>query len=260
MHPLIAVLDVAGRPVPIGSYGVAFTLALWLGAGLTVRAAARAGYDVGATIAVAGLTVGGGFVGAVALHASVQLLRGAPPAAMGGLACIGGLLAGLATLRFAARMLGVPWLSLADRAAVPVGIAHAVGRVGCLLGGCCYGAAWDGPLAVRYDHPLAPAHADFARHPWPVYEALGLCLLALVLALRPQDLRVPGRRMLAYLAGYGVLRLALEPLRDDAVRGVWAGGVSTGQLCAATLVLGAALAAWRRPQRRAALSPGVGPV
>ena len=34
-----------------------------------------------------------------------------------------------------------------------------------LLGGCCFGAEWHGPLAITYTNPMAPgAHPSVPRH------------------------------------------------------------------------------------------------
>jgi prolipoprotein diacylglyceryltransferase len=94
-------------------------------------------------------------------------------------------------------------------------------------------------FAVRYDHPLAPAHASFARAPVPLYEAL--CLVLLALLLTRIDRRRPGLRVMVYAALYASARLALEALRADAVRGTF-GLLSTGQIVSAVVLAGCA--AW----------------
>jgi prolipoprotein diacylglyceryltransferase len=79
-----------------------------------------------------------------------------------------------------------------------------------------------------------------ARHPWPLYEAALLCVLAVVFA-RPLSRSVRGRRAVAYVMCYAALRLLLEPLRGDIVRGVfWS--ISTSQLIAACVIVGCAYA------------------
>ncbi len=247
MHPVITVLELGPRPLPIGSYGVLLALALALGTVLTLRAATRAGMDGGAVVAVLGCTVAGGFVGGWALHLVVQAARlesWGEALQRPGLAFFGAGLGGLLALAVSARALAVPALALLDRAVVAVALSHAVGRVGCLLGGCCHGAPTTGWVGVRYDHPLAPASSlGLPLHPVPLYEASGLLLLALAFGLRVGvDERRPGRRMLTYVACYSLLRLALEGLRGDRVRGLWlAAGLSTSQLIALSLLAACAL-------------------
>ncbi|MGD8858693.1 MAG: prolipoprotein diacylglyceryl transferase [Myxococcales bacterium] len=257
MHPLIAVLRLGERAVPIGSYGAMLTLAVLLGAALTLRAAGRAGLDPGAVISALGSAVAGGFVGAWLLQLLVQWARlGSLQAALArpGLVFFGAALGGAAALTWSCRWLRLPALTLLDLAVPAVAVAHAVGRVGCLLGGCCFGAPGGGPLGVRYTHPLAPATAlgaDLLRHPVQLYEAAGLLALSAYFASRPPAEPGSGRRALRYVLAYSVLRLSVEPLRGDAVRGSLAGGlVSTSQLIALVLLL---LSAWAlRGRRRAA--------
>lgn len=53
--------------------------------------------------------------------------------------------------------------------------------------------------------------------------------------------------MLLYLAAYSTLRMLLEPLRGDAVRGVFLSGLaSSAQLVAAAVLLGCAVFFTRR--------------
>jgi len=246
MHPILTVFQLGERELPIAGYGVMLCLAIVIACGGAVHAAHRARFDVGACIAACGIAIAGAFVGAALLHAVVQCLRlgslGAlllPP----GLAFFGAVLGGACALALFGRALRLDVLAVADRAVPAFCIAHAVGRVGCLLGGCCHGAPSSGPLAVTYTHPLAPAAAvGQPMHALPLYEAGALLLLAglftLVRAREPGS----GRRVLQYAAVYSVLRLGLEPLRGDDVRGLFfAGALSTSQLIAAAVLLVAAI-------------------
>ena len=52
-----------------------------------------------------------------------------------------------------------------DRFAVMLPFSIAIGRIGCLVAGCCRGAPWDGPLAITYADGIP-------RHPAQLYEAL----------------------------------------------------------------------------------------
>ena len=99
-------------------------------------------------------------------------------------------------------------------------LAHAVGRIGCLTFGCCFGRPSESPLAIRYDNPMAKAaRAAGLRgtpiHPVPLYEAALILLLFLVL----NGIALAGSRegVLAalYLVTYGSGRFLLEFLRYD---------------------------------------------
>ncbi len=257
MQPLVTLIHVGDRALPIGSYGLMLCLALAVASFGALRAARRARLDLGACIATLGIAVAAGFAGAALLHGMAQALRTGEVSALAsspGLAFFGGAMAGTAALFACGRLFGLPALRWADMTVPYLCAAHALGRIGCLLGGCCYGAHWHGPFAITYDHPLAPAAALGTRHPLPLYEAVALLALALLFALRAPREPGSGRRFVAYAAAYGALRLALEPFRGDAVRGVFLGGaLSTSQVIAA-LVLGAALFALQRRDRLARLA------
>jgi len=96
-----------------------------------------------------------------------------------------------------------------DRFAVILPFSIGVGRLGCLIAGCCRGVPWDGPWAIVYDDGIP-------RHPAPLYEmlfnfAIGFLLLALC---RRQMLF--GRLFALYLVGYGVFRFLVEFIRETA--------------------------------------------
>lgn len=107
---------------------------------------------------------------------------------------------------------------------VPLLWAHAVGRVGCFLAGCCYGIESHLPWALE----MHGAH----RHPTQLYEATGLAVLALVLRRREaHPLLLPW-----YLVSYGVLRWFVECFRGDELRGGFA-GQSTSQWVALLMLM-----------------------
>lgn len=79
----------------------------------------------------------------------------------GGLSFHGGLFGGIAALIVYCLIKRLPILKVADLFAPSVMIAYAIGRVGCFLNGCCYGAPTEMPWGVRFfddDHWTVPSH------------------------------------------------------------------------------------------------------
>lgn len=117
-----------------------------------------------------------------------------------------------------------------DRFAVILPFSIGIGRIGCLIVGCCRGVPWDGPWAITYSDGIP-------RHPAPVYEmvfniAIGFVLLALC---RRQILF--GRLFALYLLSYGIFRFAIEFIRETAKP---YDGLSAYQLlCVAMVIAGA---------------------
>jgi len=251
MHPGLTTVHVGARERPIASYGVLLSCALMVGALGTLHAARQpSGHgqaiELGALISALGLAISFGFAGAWAVHAMAQVLRsGSLSAAWSqpGISVLGALLGGAAAVIWSARALNFSALQLLDRAVPWVALAQAIGRIGCLLGGCCYGAASRAPWALRYPAPDVLGEA-VVRSPVPLFEALALVGLACLFGRMPaplaRRLSAPGARAASYLALYALVRLLLEPLRADAVRGVYLGGwVSTAQLLAVLVLAGA---------------------
>jgi phosphatidylglycerol:prolipoprotein diacylglycerol transferase len=134
----------------------------------------------------------------------------------------GGVAGAALTGLYACRRLGVDYRRCADYFAAAMPLGHAIGRLGCLGAGCCYGRHTDLPWGL-------PMAGDASRHPVQLYEA-GLNLALFFVAakiLLPR--RLPVFRIV--VAVYAVVRFSLEFLRDDP-RGAGLAGLSPSQLFA----------------------------
>jgi len=104
----------------------------------------------------------------------------------------------------------------ADRAALGLILAQAVGRVGCTINGCCYGMeapAWL-PWSVVYTHPESYAPLGIALHPTQPYE-LVFCLIGFAVLLRLRGRFQPdGSLFLIYLSLYSLWRVGIGFLRE----------------------------------------------
>jgi len=119
----------------------------------------------------------------------------------------GALLGGYAGVEIAKRLLGYKGVT-GDWFAViaPVGIM--LGRVGCLLHGCCLGRACEPSWFTIIDDAGVP------RWPAALVELLfNAAMLGVILLLRRKELW-PGQHFHIYLMAYGCFRFAHEFLRD----------------------------------------------
>ncbi len=242
MLPIITEVSVFGVTRPIGGYGLMVSLGVLATGFLAARAAHRHREDWGAVIAVIGYATIPAFLTAGALFYFVELVRSgfdvAGVISRGpGVVFYGAVPGAIVGTWYAARFLQVPWWKMVDLSVPAIAVGHALGRIGCLLGGCCFGAEWHGPWAITATDPMSPmSHPSVPRHPVQLYESVGLVLIALGFAATPVDARVfgapgSGRRAFAYCVIYGLLRFGVESLRGDGMRGVFLGGwISTSQL------------------------------
>jgi phosphatidylglycerol:prolipoprotein diacylglycerol transferase len=155
----------------------------------------------------------------------------------------GGFLGSLLTGWIASRRQKLDYVRLSDYFAVALPIGHAIGRLGCLAAGCCYGAHTDLPWGI----PLA---GDPSRHPTQVYESLANFAIAFVVArvglARTRDGRwKPGSAALLYIALYATARFLIEFVRADD-RGFVLAGLSPSQWVAVAALAGAGVITWRR--------------
>jgi phosphatidylglycerol:prolipoprotein diacylglycerol transferase len=159
----------------------------------------------------------------------------------------GGIFALLLVLALFGSFSGHGVLAMLDAAARSTFLGHAVGRLGCLSYGCCFGRPTRSPLAITYRAPQAKAVRVGHRHgvplhPAPLYEALlDLGLFAAVNAVAFAGAPLGAPAALA-LFGYGCGRFAIEFLRDNEGR-MLVGGVALNHLIAlAVALVGVALA------------------
>jgi phosphatidylglycerol:prolipoprotein diacylglycerol transferase len=179
-------------------------------------------------LAVGLLGFGAGVVGATLLYVGIHFrlfLENPSMIQQAGHVFYGGFVAGALAAWIYCRAYKVPLAQVADAGAPGLALAHSIGRLGCLVAGCCYGRTT----------------ASGFRHPVQAYESAGLLVLCVVLLALSQRLRPrPGALFAVYLGSYGVLRLAMEHFRgDDLERGMIV-GISTSQIFA-VLALGAAV-------------------
>ena len=161
----------------------------------------------------------------------------------------GGFIGSLITGWFYTRKTKLNFFELADFFAPYLALGHAIGRVGCMLYGCCYGKMCHVPWGVRFpkwieDGEVAgsPAYLDHLYqhlisrddlwslhiHPVQLYESLSLLLFfGLLMYIRKKTFFI-GQTFLIYIFGYSIIRFTMEFFRGD-FRGSWWGIVSTSQ-------------------------------
>ena len=244
MHPIL--IDLGFFQLP--AYGV--LLATGVIAGLwTLRVRAdRAGMDGAHLVDFALWLVIWALLGAKLLLVIVELPRYvAHPAELLGMVraggvFLGGLIAALITAIVLLRRYNLPALPSFDAIAPSIALGHAIGRIGCLMAGCCWGGHCGLPWAITYTNPIA-AHnlgtpLNTPLHPFPIYASLFNFGLYLLLATLYKRRPAPGLVFATYLVLYGIGRILLELTRGDAARGfVFNGALSTSQLISAGLII-----------------------
>ncbi len=132
----------------------------------------------------------------------------------------GGLILALITAYVYMRRQHLPMLETADALAPGVALGHAIGRLGCLAAGCCYGVATHLPWAITFHDPEAYALSgtplEIPLHPSQLYEfstELLLCLVLYKLFTRPHP---AGRIVGLFLTLSSAARFVIEFTRFHA--------------------------------------------
>jgi phosphatidylglycerol:prolipoprotein diacylglycerol transferase len=237
-------------------YGLMIALGIALGVAVALREARRVGVSEDATYSCALWGTLGALVGARLFHVldRVDFYLQNPAAALavqqGGLAVWGAVIGGLAAGSLYCRLAGLSTARISDLAAPALLVGQIVGRVGSLVNGDAYGAAFDAPWSLVYVHEAAliPDLGE-PTHPYPLYEmAWNAVVLGLLWRWRLRPLP-PGTLFALYLALYAVGRFALSFVRQEALVVV---GLHQAQLIA-IVVLAASIPVLAR--NRAAILP-----
>jgi phosphatidylglycerol:prolipoprotein diacylglycerol transferase len=101
-------------------------------------------------------------------------------------------------------------LAMLDIFAITTTIVHAIGRLGCFMAGCCFGAPTENSLGIIF-----PTTASIKVHPTQLYEASMLITILLILVYLKRQKQFNGQLFLLYLILYAVGRGILEFFRGD---------------------------------------------
>jgi len=223
MYPFIYVF---GKT--IGTYGICMAVALLLAFFLAYRDGKKWGFRFEDLLIVGAMTFGFILIGANLLYIIVTyswdqivaMVKAGDFSFIGnGLVFYGGLIGGFFGCLLGIRLAGCRFETVETCVVPYLPLAHAIGRIGCLLGGCCYGFEYDGCLAVHYHQSIPGINPEQGYFPTQLLEAvLNVGVFLTLLAIRSRK-RKTGQLLAAYAGIYGVVRFIVEFFRGDAIRG-----------------------------------------
>ncbi len=154
----------------------------------------------------------------------------------GGLVFYGALIGGIIGCMLGIRIAKLD-LCISEKIIIPyVPIGHAVGRIGCLLAGCCYGMEYTGPFAIYYSNSITGLLPQQGYFPIQILEALlNICICLILLKVRKKTTQ-KFELLAVYFILYGCVRFLLEFLRGDTIRGIYY-NISTSQWISLTLFI-----------------------
>lgn len=122
-----------------------------------------------------------------------------------------------------------------DVFAVVFPLFHVFGRIGCFLGGCCYGIESDYGFIV-YNNTLNPSINGVRRLPIQLIESFLCLILFFVLFYLYKKGKFRNNLIFIYLISYSIIRFVDEFFRGDKIRGIYF-SLSTSQWIALSVVI-----------------------
>ncbi len=187
-----------------------------------------------------------GFLGGKILHIIVEFkaFMADPMSVIGseGFVVYGGIVTGIATIITYSKIKKLDLFEYLDLFAASVPINQALGRVGCLLAGCCYGRRTSSSFSLVFPEGCcAPANVKLLpTQPLMAAGNLIIFIVILVYYIKNHEDKDKGIPTSIYLMLYSAGRFVIEFLRDDYRGSV--GVLSTSQFIALfTFAAGVAL-------------------
>lgn len=250
MHPIL--FEIFGFKLP--AYGVLLVATFLASTYFMNREAARMGLDPRKTwdAAITGLLFG--LLGSKLLLILIDLpyYWSNPRELLGTIrsagVIYGGILGGaIGVIWYIRRHKLPPWATF-DVMVPFLALGMGLGRVSCIMAGCCYGVPHEGFLALHFpDHPMCEAPAAVGLFPVQLLDLVNGVLLCLLLVALLRRRKFDGQTTLAFFFIYGWIRGIIEFWRGDTVRGLWFGGhASTSQVIAAAAIVISAVWYWKR--------------
>ncbi len=236
MNPWLLRLNLPGvGPVHVQSYFFFLMLASVVGVEIAIREARRSGVDPKDVLRIGVPAIISGLIGARLGHfvfVEPDALEGDPLGFLrvweGGMVFYGGFLLGLATMVLGCRLRGLSLVRFGDVLAGPIMVGLAVGRMGCLSNGCCYGRPIDWGTGIEWPWGVTFLHGEVPSllrgiplHPTQAYAAINaLAIYGVIRWIRGRQ-RFDGQAMGFVLVAYGLSRSVLELFRLDVHRAFW---------------------------------------
>ena len=244
---------------PVGSfliywYGVLLALAFVAGFWTASRRAARAGLSPHLIADLGPWLILGTVVGARALYVLTywrEDFAGRPwwevfMIRHGGLVFYGGFIGATLACVLFVRWKKLPLWKVADVLAPSVALGFAIGRLGCLMNGCCFGRACNLPWAIRF--PESHSTHGAPVHPTQLYDFGWSLALYGGLAWLHRRKQFDGQVFAVFLAAYAVCRSVVELFRGDYGETQRLGWLTPAQLVSVVILVVAAALYWRLPR------------
>jgi len=239
-------------PLSVSTYWVVYGFAILVGGMLVFHRLVRAGISPPTATWGVLLIVWSGLAGAFLFKGIVFLIQNLILAGElrweGGSAFMGAVAGAVTAMIIFFRRQGIPLGRAFDLWIVPIPLGQAIGRLGCLAAGCCYGAPTDSPIGI-----YLPGDGEWAvRYPTQLMSSLAdILIFYILIAVERYGIRrgreswpFPGFIFLSYAALYTLKRFTIEFFRGSSPPPLLGPLNVTHLLAAAGFLVSVGLIAW----------------
>lgn len=138
----------------------------------------------------------------------------------GGFVFYGGLIGGILGILIYSKQFKISFKSLLLTLLPTVPLIHSIGRIGCLLAGCCYGIEYSGFGHIVFQNTLL-APTNIPLFPTQVVESICNLIIFMVLIGTYKKYLGTYKTISLYCILYSIVRFVLEFFRGDLIRGSW---------------------------------------
>lgn len=148
----------------------------------------------------------------------------------GGISIHGAVVASTLYCWFYSKKHKLNFAKFADICAPGLALGYAIGRIGCLLNGCCYGAACSLPWAMRFLKDGTPGVYTEPSHPTQLYATILHLFLFGMLHLFNKRPHKNGETLYFFFTGYLLFRFLDEIYRKGATADIFMWGMTHAQV------------------------------
>lgn len=237
MHPILFTIG----KITVYSYGVMMALGIISALLMGLYRGKKRGFNADTITDISFYGILGGIVGAKLLYLITEaediLKRPGDILNMltGGFVIYGAILGGIMSAFIYCRIKKIEFLKYLDLLVPSLALAQGIGRIGCLLAGCCYGKETSSSLGIIFKHSLY-APSDIKLYPTQIFSSIGDFLIVAILIFYSRQDRKEGRVAGLYMILYSIGRFFIEFLRGDPRGAV--GIFSTSQFICLFILIG----------------------
>ncbi|HJA31470.1 MAG TPA: prolipoprotein diacylglyceryl transferase [Candidatus Eisenbergiella pullicola] len=235
-------------PFTVHGYGLMMAIAILTAYYMVEYRAKKKGMDYEKIFPLDIWAVVGGLLGAKILYLLTRLpdLMADPSLILhslkDGFVVYGSIIGGVAAAWIYCKKSRMDFLKIFDLVVPSLALAQGIGRIGCLLAGCCYGmqVSENNPIGIVF-HESAYAPNGVPLFPAQIVSSILNFIHFGILMLLSKRLKTDGQLAGCYLVFYSIGRFILEFFRGDLIRGN-VGSLSTSQfisifICAVGLAM-----------------------